>query len=378
MIVMPRRVGIAVLAVVLLLGGDALTRATAAPAAGAGAGGNTTLFLWPAGAPEFNYPSGGSGRTMVVADLRSGRHSIRQLPHIAPGDFPVPLLAVGDHLVYNGDGGVSVVASTLRGGVRLLGRATYFVPSARADQVLLVRTGRPPGKAIRVQPVSVRSGHQRAAVVLPRGAGIVRGTAAGLLLISGSGDLELWRPGRRATTLDQLGTMRADAGFASTTRFVAYGAGCRIEEATSGFPRTPVGYDVCKTLRVIDLVTGKRVSYPAPAGTLGWVPNGFGSNNGFALKTGALAAEAAVPPARKGRIRLFVVPSSGGGRTAIPVPSSTAPLCARTAWSPDGSWLLYQGPRQRLRMYRTATGMQHQSALTCCEYTAMVAIPSRR
>jgi hypothetical protein len=376
-ILVPRKLGVAALALVLFLGGDVVRRATAAPAAAVGAGGNTTLFLWPAGAPEFNYPSGGSGRTVVVADLGIGRHSVHQLPGIAPGDFPVPLLAVGDQLVYNGDHGVSVVASTLRGGVRVLGRATYFVPSARADQVLLVRAERPSGRAIRVQPVSVRSGHPGRGVVLPRGAGIVQGTAAGLLLISRSGDLELWRPGRTLRTLDHLGTMRADAGFASTTRLVAYGAGCRIEEATSGFPRTPVGYDLCRTLRVIDLVTGKRVSYPAPSGTVGWVPNGFGLNNGFAPSTGALAAETAVPPARKGRIRLFVVPSSGGGRASIPVPSSTAPLYARTAWSPDGSWLLYQGPRQRLRMYRTSTGLQHQSALTCCEYSAMVAIPSR-
>jgi hypothetical protein len=370
-------VGIAALAVVLFLGGDVLARATAAPTARLAAGGQTTLFLWPAGAPEFDYPSGGSGRTVLVADLGIGRHSVHELPGIAPGDFPVPLLAVGDQLVYNGDRGVSVVASTLRGGVRLLGRATYFVPAARADQVLLVRDARPAGKAIRIQPVSVSSGHRGRGVALPRGAGIVQGTAAGLLLISRSGDLELWRPGRTARILDHLGTMRADAGFASTARLVAYGAGCRIEEATSGFPRTPVGYDVCRTLRVIDLVTGKRVSYPAPSGTVGWVPNGFGLNGGFAASTGALAAEAAVPPAGKGRIRLFVVPSFGGGRASIPVPSSTAPLYARTAWSPDGSWLLYQGPRQRLRIYQTATRRQHQSALTCCEYTAMVAIPSR-
>jgi hypothetical protein len=377
-ILVPRKVGIAALVVVLFLGGDVEGRVTVAPAAGLGAGGNTTLFLWPAGAPEFDYPSGGPGRTVVVADLGTARHSVQQLPCIAPGDFPVPLLAVGDRLVYDGDRGVSVVASTLRGGVRVLGRATYFVPAAGADQVLLVRAGGPTGNAIRIQPVSVTSGRRGRGVVLPRGAGIVQGTAAGLLLISRRGDLELWQRGRAAKTLDHLGTTRADAGFASTTRLVAYGTGCRIEEATSGFPRTPVGYDVCRTLRVMDLVTGKRTSYSMPSGTVGWVPNGFGPNNGFAPSTGALAAEAAVPPARKGRIRLFVVPPSGGGRVPIPVPSSTAPLYARTAWSPDGSWLLYQGPRQRLRMYQKATGTQHQSALTCCEYTAMVAIPSSR
>jgi hypothetical protein len=219
-ILVPRKVGIAALAVVLLLGGDALTRATGAPAAVA-AGGNTTLFLWPTGAPEFNYPSGGSGRRVIVTDLRTGHHLVHQLPGIAPGDFPVPLLAVGDDLVYNGGRGVSVVASSLRGGVRVLGRATYFVASARADQVLLVRAGRSPGNAIRVQPVSVSSGRRGRGVVLPRGAGIVQGTAAGFLLISRRGDLEVWRPGRKARTLDQLGTMRADAGFASTTRLVA-------------------------------------------------------------------------------------------------------------------------------------------------------------
>lgn len=368
---------VAALAVVLLIGGGALlppSAASAAPSAPI----NTTLFLWPAGAPQFDYPSGGSGRTVVVADLGTGRHSVRRLPGIAPGDFPVPLLAVSDHLVYNGGRGVSAVASTLEGGVRVLGRATYFVPSARVDQILLVRAGAKPGKAIQIQPVSVSSRRQSAKTVLPRGAGIVRGTDAGLLLISPSGDLELWRAGHPARKLAHLGTTSADAGFASDPRRVAYATGCRIEEATSGFPRTPVGYDVCSMLHVVDVVTGRRRSYSAPPKTVGWVPNGFGLNNGLAPKGDMLAVEAAIPPVRKGRIRLFAVPIGGDRRAPIPVPSSTARLYARTAWSPDGAWLLYQGPRGRLSTFRPATGAQHQSTLLCCKYTAMVAIRGTR
>lgn len=269
----------------------------------------------------------------------------------------------------------------LRGGPPDLTRSRWRAPLEEeplARAVWLVRARQWPGKAMRAQPVSVSSGRRDSAIALPMGATIVQGTDAGLLLISRSGDLELWRPGRAARTLGRLPGSLGGAGFASSTRLVAYGTGCRIKEATSGFPRTPVGYDVCRTLRVIDVVSGKRLSYSAPSGTVGWVPHGFGAENGLAPNNGRLAAEAAIPPARKGRIRVFVLPLADTHRAPRPAPLSTAPLYARTAWSPDGSWLFYPGPGERLRIFRPATGASFRSSLRCCPYTAMVAIPGDR
>jgi hypothetical protein len=86
------------------------------------------------------------------------------------------------------------------------------------------------------------------------------------------------------------------AGFASTARLVAYGSGCRIEEATSGFPRTPVGYEVCARLNVIDVATRARLAYPVPPGTAGWVPDGFGVETAIAPNDRLLAAAAAIAP----------------------------------------------------------------------------------
>ena len=72
------------------------------------AGGKTVLLLWPAGPPEFgDLPGGGPGTTVNVDDLRTGRHVVKRIPGIAPGDFPVPVLSVGRWLVYNSNRGVA-------------------------------------------------------------------------------------------------------------------------------------------------------------------------------------------------------------------------------------------------------------------------------
>jgi hypothetical protein len=88
-----------------------------------------------------------------------------------------------------------------------------------------------------------------------------------------------------------------------------------------------------------------------------------------------LAAEAAVAPAGKGKIRVFVV-RLGHIATATPVPSSTARLYAGTAWSLDGSQLFYQGPGRRLHALKVATGSTQALRLRCCQYSAMVVVPT--
>jgi hypothetical protein len=359
----------------------ALAGGTPPPAALAGAGaigGKTTLLLWPAGPPELgDLPGGGPGTTVNIDDLSTGRHAVKRIPGIAPGDFPVPLLSVGRWLVYNGDRGVSAIRANLTGHRRVLGRATFFVPSATPDHIWLVHANHSSGRPLSVQSVSVSGGRRGPKLALPpRTAGVISGSAAGLLLVARSGELELWRPGHPTRTLAHLGGPMAGAGFASDARLVAYGSGCRIEEATSGFARTPVGYEACATLNVIDVATQARLAFPAPPGTAGWVPDGFGVETAIAPDDRMLAAAAAIAPTRKGRTRLFVLRLARGSKPTR-VPSSTARLYARTAWSPDSAWLFYQGPGARLRALETATGRTYPLAVRCCQYTAMVAIRSR-
>jgi hypothetical protein len=342
------------------------------------AGGKTVLLLWPAGPPEFgDLPGGGSGTTVNVDDLSTGRHAVKRIPGIAPGDFPVPLLSVGRWLVYNSKRGVAAIRDSLSGQPRVLGRATFFVPSATPDRIWLVHTNRSSGRPVSIESASISTGRRGRELALPpRMAGVIAGSAAGILLVARSGELELWRPGRPPRTLTRLGAPMEGAGFASDARLIAYGSGCRIDEATSGFPRTPVGYDACRTLSVIDVATHARLAFPAPPRTTGWVPNGFGVETAIAPNDRMLAAAAVISPARKGRTRLFILRLTHNSKPT-PVPMSIARLYARTAWSPDSAWLFYQGPNARLRALETATARTYPLAVRCCQHTAMVAIRSR-
>jgi hypothetical protein len=354
----------------------------AAAALAAGAGGaidrRTTLLFWPAGAPEFVYPSGGSGRTVAIVEPSSGRRTVRLIPGIAPGDFPMALLPVGRWLVYNGDRGVSAIASTLSGQPHVLGRATFFVPAGVAGHVLLVRTDPSTGQPVSVQSVSVPSRKSAPPLRLPAGTvGVVEGSARGLVLVSQHGAVQTWTPGRSPQVVANLHGLREDAGVAGDARLIVYTSGCAIKDATSGFPRTPVGYQACATLNIVNVVTHERRTFSAPPGTIGWTPPGFGANYAIAPGDTMLAASAATAPANKGRAQLFLLQLNGGGGTTA-VPESTARLYARTAWSRDGVWLFYQGPGERLRALNIQSGKSHPRPLRCCQYTAMLAITSRR
>jgi len=58
------------------------------------------------------------------------------------------------------------------------------------------------------------------------------------------------------------------------------------------------------------------------------------------------------------------------------VPSSSASIFVRTAWSVDGSWLFYQGPGQHMWAYQVSTKQVRSSGPPCCRYTVMVGVPS--
>jgi hypothetical protein len=107
------------------------------------------------------------------------------------------------------------------------------------------------------------------------------------------------------------------------------------------------------------------------------VPNGFNVVSAIPHDDQVTAAYAAIRPRGAGRVRLYVMRIAGPSRQAIPVPSSAAYLFARTAWSADDTWLLYQGPGGHLWAYQVTSGQTRASGTPCCRYTVMTATPSR-
>jgi hypothetical protein len=212
---------------------------------------------------------------------------------------------------------------------------------------------------------------------LPAGAYLpaVRGTDVGLLLQVPRG-LALWNPGSAPAILPS--SPDSADGFDATSRLVAYGTGCTSQTTAPDAPQDPdVGYDTCRALQVLDVVTGKLTSFPAPPGTAGWVPNGFNLVSAISHDGQMIAAYAAIRPQRAGRVRLYVMRIVGPSSQAVPVPSSTAYLFARTAWSANDTWLLYQGPGGHLWAYQMTSGQTRASSTPCCQYTVMAAVPSR-
>ncbi|MGH2875272.1 MAG: hypothetical protein ACRDNJ_10160 [Solirubrobacteraceae bacterium] len=323
------------------------------------------------------WPAGGPGTTVRVDQLGTGSVAVRRIPGIAPGDFPDQIVPLGRRLIYDGDDGmISVIADdhlSATAHPQLLGAASWFVPSV-GGRVLLVNEDKY-GFPVSARPVTVSTGARGAAITLPRGTGeLIEGTARGLLLLrltaphrSDGGILELWRPRRRPRRLAYLPDGVSDAG----PRLLDYGSDCRWR--TARFAKGPSGYRVCERLHVLDLRDGRRFAFSTPTGTLGWLASQFSLDSGFAPDR-LLAAQAAIAPARTGRAHLFLLRLNPTTHTTR-VPQSTAPLYARSAWSRRGSWLLYQGPRERLRAFRLP-GQTVALNARCCEYTALVSTPS--
>jgi hypothetical protein len=332
------------------------------PPPGRGALGiGATMLMWPSGGPE-SWASGA-----YVDELSTGRLVQRQLPGIVPGDYSPYLITVGSRLVYVSRDGTTAIAANLTGKPRVLGTTQFFAPSAEPGHVWLSYDRQ---KASVVRSVPVTGGQPGPAITLPRKTFLAQGTDRGLLLEGPpNGTLLLWTPGHSPTPLPHSPV--SVHLFAADARVVAYGTGCRYAE-TSSFT-----YEPCRELRIFNVVTGRLDSFRAPLGTAGWVQNGIrplGMDNGISPRDTAIAAETVTSP-RTGRARLWVLPLGPRHPKPTAVPSSAAPMGAMTTWSPDGSWLFYQGPRGHLWAYQDTTGRAQPSAIPCCQYTAMAAFP---
>jgi hypothetical protein len=333
-------------------------------------GARTTLITWPAGSCCE------AGTKVYVDDLGRGRLALRLGPPIGGGDIPYILEPVSRWLVYNGGGGVAAVRDDLTGRPRLLGRATFFVPSAVPGQVLLVNHFRNT-----VRPVEVSSGRVGPAVRLPKPAGeLLAGTDRGFLLLSRGDALELWRPGGAPQAIAALGRFGQGLGFAMNRRIVTYATGCTdvaVTSTRSGWESTPVGYSVCQVLRVIDLVSGRRLAFAAPPGTLGWASYGGPpgpADSAIAPGNGLLAAPAAVAPASDGTVRLFVLRLGRPGAAPLAVPRSAGPGYAVSTWS-SSSWLFYEGPGGKVQAFQLKTRRSADLGIPCRQCMAMVTVP---
>jgi hypothetical protein len=327
----------------------------------------TTLLMWPAGFGQCCGP-------VAVDDLSTGRLTQSQQPAIGVGDYQPLLAQVGRWLVYVGKG-TTAIRDDLSGKPRVLGPTPFFAPAAAPGRVWLFQSRHGVQGPVRAWTVSLYGGRPTQPVILPASVNLaVRGTDAGLLVQVPRG-LALWDPGSAPRILP-FSPGSAD-GFDATARLVAYGTGCTSQATAPDAPHEPnAGYRTCQILRVLDVVTGKLISVPAPPGTAGWVPSGFGLVSAISHDGQRIAAYAAIRPQGTGQVRLYVLRIAGPSTRAIPVPSSAAYLFARTAWSADGTWLLYQGPAGHLWAYQVTSGQTRASSTPCCRYTVLAAAPS--
>jgi hypothetical protein len=177
-------------------------------------------------------------------------------------------------------------------------------------------------------------------------------------------------------------------GFAFTATLIAYGTRCRESYIPANATFEPNhGYQTCSMLRVFDVRSGRVDSFRAPAGTTGWVPPEFDLENPMTPSGSMMAAEAVVPSPDNNRGRLYVLRLAGNHTRPVPVPASAGHLFSKAAWSPDGSWLLYQGPRPAagpggphftLWGYNVRTRAVRSSPVPCCLYTIVAVVRGTR
>ena len=331
---------------------------------------DTTLLMWPAVACNPGAPCGG-GPT-VVYDMRSRRQVGKYVPNISEGDYQPLLVQTGRWLVYV-DNGTAAIRDDLAGNPRVLDKTTpFFHPSATPGRVWL---GYPRGETSTIRLVPVAGGPPGPPIKLPKGSQLVAGTDAGLLIWPRNGVLALWNPGDALRPLPYAPLW--GHGVDASARLVAYGTGCAadVTSARAAY-QANAGYEVCRMLRVFDVVSGTVRSFLAPSGTAGWVPGEFNLVRAIAPGDSMIAAYAATRPLGQGRVRLFVMRLTTGTHRPVQVPSSAAHLFARTAWSAHGSWLFYQGPGAHLWAYQVTSGKVAASGTACCQFTVMVAYPS--
>jgi hypothetical protein len=288
------------------------------------------VLMWPLGYPlgVGNY----AGPPFVIDHLRTGHYVQTGRINLCSGDYQPLMITVGRWLVYAGNGAIAIRAD-LTGHPRVLGKTSL----SRG------RRGRTGDHAACAHPAGGRDAGRFAAAAPRRPAQALAG-----------------RPDHaRAARQPILGN-----GFAVTPTLIAYGTHCRDASVSANSAFKPnTGYQACSLLRVFDVRSGQLRSFRSPAGTTGWVPPEFYLEN---------------PMTPSGSMRPVAVPASAGH------------LFSKAPWSPDGSWLLYQGPRpaagpespqgphSTLWGYNVRTRAVRSSLVPCCLYTIMAVVLGTR
>jgi hypothetical protein len=329
---------------------------------------STSLVMWPVVADQ----AGG----IYVDNLRTRHFWQPDAPAMDPGEYQ-PVLPVGRWIVWS-DGAIHVVSATNPNHPKVLAKTWWFAPSVTPGHVWLQYGFSRHGQNY-VRSVAVPGGQAGPPIALPAGSNLIAGTDAGLLIQMKYLRLELWKPGAAPITLpySAVGTP-----VAASARMVAYETGCRDFSTAQNLPNyAGMGYPICRSLRVYDVVTGRLRTFTKPAGTIGWVPNRVGdfwSFTDIAPSDRLMAAKAALWPPGRGMARAYVLRLAGrAGRPKL-VPSSTSFFLAATAWSRHGSWAFYQGPGGHLWAYQPATGRVRSSKTPCCNYEVLAPLGGRR
>jgi hypothetical protein len=333
---------------------------------------DATVLMWP------SQP--GQDGTVALDNLRTGTLRLAG-PVVDPGEYQ-PIMLVSGWIVYVSNNRVWA-ADAVTGRIRSLGQALAFAPSATQGQVWLeYGPSDLESTAVTIRAVSVSSGRPGPPITLPGGTQLVAGTDAGLLLEPRAGEvgapLWLWTPGTVPRTLP---SSSAAEGFAVSPRLVAFGTACAGRSTAQNLSYGGnFGYYACRTLRVLDVVTGRLKAFATPPGTTGWAPTHGGnwawSASEISPSGRLMAAQAVLPPDGQGITRVFILHLTGPDTRAVPVPSSAAFLLSVTAWSPDSSWLFYQGPGEHMWAYQVTTGQARSSTTTCCQYAVMASLRS--
>jgi hypothetical protein len=332
---------------------------------------DTTVLMWPRGS--------GQDGTIAMDNLRTGK--LAQAAPVADPGLYQPIMMVGGRIIYVTSNGVQA-ADAVTGKSRSIGTALAFAPSATHGDVWLEYGTHDPTAPVTVRHVPVSGGRPGSPITLPSGTQLVAGTDSGLLLEPHGGEVGgpfwLWTPGIAPGPLPDS---TAAEGFAVSARLVAYGSHCANPSTSPSLSYGGnFGFYTCRTIRVLDVVTGRLLSFAAPPGTTGWAPTHGGnwawSASEIAPSGQLMAAQAVLRPVGQGIARIYMLHLTGPDTQATAVPSSAAFLLANTAWSPDSSWLFYQGPGQHLWGYQVSTELARSSKTTCCQYAVMATLAS--
>jgi hypothetical protein len=284
---------------------------------------------------------------LTLVDVATGVSRFVTLPGKVGGDFTYDVIATGGYFVYQSARGVLAIPTSLNRVPHLVGRASAYLPSSRPGRVWLFTIPRG-GVPTRGQEVSVDGRYRGPRYRLPF-AGAATAAVNGGLIRGGT----VWSTATNTT--------RAIPGSRSGTPNVFDAHGSLVAWGVSCQPVLPG----CAALAVVNLADNTEHTYPAPAGTAGWVPTaGEGSHDAFAADGGHLALRVAITSTPL-LSRVYVLSLATGTSTLLP--NTQAGAYSPVAWSPDGRSVLYENTSHTLATYRLGDeSLRTLSQHPCC------------